>query len=189
MMNLDAIVKKALKDVKATLKKMTESKANEGVAYIKEIPAGVIDTNILQQAAAKKAELDVLLSQVKMIDAQYQPLRAKVLEQLPGNAKDKVEVVIDGIQIKKHSRTTGGGKLDEAKLGELARKKKILSKVTKKVTVFDEEAVLMALHDGLITYEEYVSCLTEGKVTPVIDIEYKECPQQVVIPEEQDAAV
>lgn len=147
-MNLDAIVKKAIKEVKSKIKKMTESKSNEGVTFFTEVPEDKINLEILHKAAWKKAQLDIALSQVKAIDAEYQPLRTKVLEQLPGTDKDKVEVVIDGIQIKKHSRTNGGGKIDVEKLGELARKKRILSKVTKKVTVIDEDAVLMALHDG-----------------------------------------
>lgn len=170
---LSSLAIKAINEVKANIKKLLKG----DVKLYKSVPEGVLNPETVKKAAKIKGQIDILESQIASLQVEYAPLRNEILEALPGDKKDKVEVVVDGIQIKKHAQIKGAGKINEEKLMELARKKKILSKVTKKVRVIDEDALMLAIADGLITYDEYKECLSEGTVVEVLKIEQKFCPE------------
>jgi hypothetical protein len=127
----------------------------------------------LSKAADLKSQMDILEQKLKVLQEEYAPLREEILEDLPGEAKDKVEVLIDGVQLKKYPQVRGAGQLDQDKALKLVRTKKLLGALTKKVLVVDEDALTVAVSKGLISEKEYADCLTEGNVAVVLKVERK----------------
>lgn len=178
MKTLSELVAKAVSEVKFNVKNLIE-KRKKGKFY-KELPEDTeLDIVTLRKAVNLKNEIDILESQLKALQEQYKPLRDEILESLPGDEKDKVEVIIDGIQIKKYAQVRNAGKLDHEKALELARKKKILQKVTKVTRVIDEDLLLLAISEGKITYDEFAECLTEGNVIQQLKLEQKNVKRAV----------
>ncbi|AEO93776.1 gp518 [Bacillus phage G] len=175
---LKNLAKNAVKEVKVNLTKMLEKR--KVFKLFEKVEDKTINVKNLKEAAKIKSEIDVLSAKVSNLQAQYKPLREEILSSLPGEPKDKVDLTIEGIHIKKYPKISGGNKIDQAAFLELARKKRILQMTTKKVTVVDEEAVLGAISQGYLTYEELLTCIPEGKVTEnlTLDILYSEEEEQ-----------
>lgn len=175
---LKNLAKNAVKEVKVNLTKMLEKR--KVFKLFEKVEDKTINVKNLKEAARIKSEIDVLSAKVSNLQAQYKPLREEILSSLPGEPKDKVDLTIEGIHIKKYPKISGGNKIDQAAFLELARKKRILQMTTKKVTVVDEEAVLGAISQGYLTYEELLTCIPEGKVTEnlTLDILYSEEEEQ-----------
>lgn len=165
--NLVDIGMKAIIEIQTAVRKISKKEP----ALHKKAPDVIKET--LNEAADLSAKIDVLESQLKALYAQYEPLRDEILDSLPGEDRDKVEVFIDGIQLKKYSQVRGGGKLNQEKALNLARNKKLIGMLTKKVVTVDEDMMAVAVAKGLITDKEYASCLDEGKVIKVLKVERK----------------
>lgn len=185
---LSEAVLKTITFVKENVKQMVDAR-KKGITY-KELPKdNDLDINLVKKAADIKSEIDILDAKLSALQEQYKPLRKEILETLPGEAIDKVTLLIDGIQIKKSVQVRDAGKLDYNKIFQLARQKKIITKISKNVKIFDEELILMAIDEGLITYDEYLECLTEGNIIPNLKLEKKFVPEVVDTPEESLEAI
>jgi Rps23 Pro-64 3,4-dihydroxylase Tpa1-like proline 4-hydroxylase len=152
-------------DAKKRIEEFTRAKG----ALITE---GNVDSELVREIAKKKAEMEILRSQLKQIEVEYDVLKDKLEAQLPGETEDKIELLIDGIMIKRHPRLKRGAKLNSVLFEQLARRKKIYGRVTKTIKVFDEESILTSLVEGDITYEEYIRCI-DREFTTVLRIENK----------------
>lgn len=157
-------MKKALTQVKKKLKE-----------FAKVTGEHIITTNVnkakLKKAAKTKLMMDSHFSKAKELEVEYKKLQAELGQALPGEVVDTVEIVVDGVFLKKHPRNKLAGKLDHEKVIELAHSKGIFQEVTKTAVVVDEEALLKALASGKITFEEYQT-LTLKEIIPVISIGY-----------------
>lgn len=170
--SLQELAIKAISEVKAKIKEIIDN--NKKGDFIKELPVDhKISLKTLDEAIKVKNEIDIVESKLRALQQQYKPLREEILASLPGEEKDKIEVMLNGVQIKKHIQIKNAGKLDETKMMELLKSKKLLQKTTTKVRVIDEDLLLMAIANDDLTYDEYASCLTEGKVIPVLKVEQK----------------
>lgn len=170
-MNID------VREVKRKLKTL-------GRAQGQTIREGELDRDLVMKATRLKGEIDVLQAKLKALTEEYETHRKVILDSLPGGDEDTVEILIDGILVKKHPRNMG--KLNPERLMDLARQRKILTKITRQVRVIDEDAVLRTLAEGVLTYEDYESCI-EKKIIPVLTLERKLDPNEV--DEEQPSAV
>lgn len=185
---LSEAVLKTITFIKENVKQMVDAR-KKGITY-KELPKdNDLDINLVKKAADIKSEIDILDAKLSALHEQYKPLRKEILETLPGESIDKVTLLIDGIQIKKSVQVRDAGKLDYNKIFQLARQKKIITKISKNVKIFDEELILMAIDEGLITYDEYLECLTEGNIIPTLKLEKKFVPEVVDTPEESLEAI
>lgn len=131
-----------------------------------------IDIFTLTQALRVKAQMEQLESTLKELEKQYQPLRDELLgqvEQVQNSEYDSVEYVNDGKRLYKYPKNSKSGKYDESKLADLARNKKIYSKIFKKVVQVDESALIKALQQGKITPDEF-RAITIQMISPVIEI-------------------
>lgn len=191
MSNKSMLSEAALKTIafiKENVKQMVNTR-KKGITY-KELPKDSdLDINVVKKAADLKTEIEILKAKLSALDEQYNPLRKEILEKLPGQDIDKVTLLIDGIQIKKSVQVRDSGKLDYNKIFQLARQKKIITKISKNVKIFDEELILLAIDEGHITYEEYLECLTEGNIIPTLKLEKKFVPEVVDTPEESLEAI
>lgn len=185
---LSELAVKAVNEVKDQIAIMVKRK-KEGYLYTEMPEDYSLDSRIVQDATSIKAQIDILETKKKALEKKYKPLREMILDSLPGGSKDKVEYMIDGIQVKKFCQIKGAGKLDEDKFLELAKKKKILTKVTKQVRVVDEDRVLLAIANEELTLAEYVDCLSEGSVAEVLKLERKFCPTVEEEDQDQDEAM
>lgn len=167
---LQKLATKVVKEVKENIQKLLDRRRSATATY-EEVDLEVLDVETLKEATRVKAEIDALISKVTVLQAKYKPLREEILDSLPGDKEDKVEAVVDNIRIKKYTQIKGAGKVDTEKMLKLARKKKILQKVTKQVRVIDNDALMAALAEGLISYDEYVECLSPGNVIEHISLE------------------
>lgn len=157
---------KVVQDIQKAAKQLAKKEPK----LYKEASVGV---ETLNEAADLKTKIEIMETELKALYDKYNPLRAEILASLPGEPVDKVEVLIDGIQIKKFSQVKGSGVLDQERALNLVRNKKLVGKVTKKVTLVDEDALAIAVHTGHISMEEYASCLSAGNVAQVLKIERK----------------
>lgn len=167
---LSKLASKALKEVKENIQKLLDGRKTSFNVY-DEVDTEKLSIATLKEATKTKAEIDALVSKVTILQAKYKPLREEILASLPGTKNDKVEVTIENIHLKKYPQIKGAGKLEEDKFLELAKKKKILQKVTKHIRVIDQDSVMAALAEGLITYDEYIECVSEGKPTEHLSLE------------------
>lgn len=156
--------KKALKKVQATLKQMAKITGNV-------ITTGQVNRRKLHKAMRIRTVMDSHFTQAKALEKEYIKLRDEIGAELPGELNDTVELVIDGIIVKKHARNKAAGKLDEAKVFALAQSKGLVSQITKLVPAINEEGLLAALLEGKITYEEYQACTIQD-IVPVVSIQY-----------------
>lgn len=161
------------------------AKKNRKSVLYKEAPLVYVPD--LEKAAELKSKIEVMEQQLKVLYAEYDPIKESIIASLPGTKEDQVEVMINGIQIKTWPTVRGAGVLDQEKAVELAKKKKILGKVSKKVTVVDENSLTAAVVEGIITENEYAACLTEGKVAQNVKISRKFTPTEVKKQEESAA--
>ncbi|MNM09754.1 hypothetical protein D3C81_198700 [compost metagenome] len=159
-------------------------KSRNSVLY-KEAPSVYVPD--LEKAADLKSKIDVMEQQLKVLYAEYEPIKESIVASLPGTKQDQIEVMIDGIQLKTWPTVRGAGVLDQEKAAELAKKKKILGRVSKKITVIDENALTAAVVEGVITENEYAACLTEGKVSQNVKISRKFTPTEAKKQEESAA--
>lgn len=191
MSNKSILSEAALKTIafiKENVKQMLNARKT-GVTY-KELPQDSnLDIKTVRKAADLKTEIEILEAKLSALNEQYKPLRKEILEMLPGDNIDKVTLLIDGIQIKKSVQVRDSGKLDYNKIFQLAKEKKIITKISKNVKVFDEELILLAIDEGHITYDEYLSCLTEGNIIPTLKLEKKFIPEVQETPEESLEAI
>jgi hypothetical protein len=142
-----------------------------------------LDLETLDKAVNLKNQIDILDTQLKSLREKYNPLREEILLKLPGSEHDKVDAIVRGVQIKKYPQVRGAACLKEDKALELAKNKKILTKVTKQVRIIDHDMLLLAVEQGDITFDEYLNCLSEGSVSEVLKLERK-----FVIPNNDDSA-
>lgn len=159
---------KALKEIKENIK---QKMVPNFKVYNEKDVEGHVDVAKLKRATYLKSELDKYELKKKQIADEYLKLREEIIDSLPGTDKDKVEAIIEGIKLKKTFQLKGAGKLDTEKIEKLARDKRILTKVSQNVRVFDEDLLLSAVQEGIITMDEYKGCLSEGKTTPVLILE------------------
>lgn len=129
-----------------------------------------VDVNLLERFLELKKEHEKLENQKKVIESEMNELRTKILSQLPGEVKDKVQTVIDGIEINKYSRNKSE-KIDEEKAIDLAKKLKVLSKVAEKKWVLDnkkfKEVMRQKVEEGKLKQEEYNSLIQQAWI-PVL---------------------
>ena len=173
--NLSNLAIKAIQEVKENIKKLIH--VNKQGKFYSDLGDTQLNPNTVKKAFEIKSQIDLLESQLNELRRKYQPLRDEILRSLPGEKIDKVEVLVDGIQVKKFAQIRGAGQLDQQKLLELAKNRKILTKVTKFVRVVDEEQLLLALHEGKISYDEYMDCLTQGQIIEALKLEQKQLPE------------
>lgn len=157
---------KSLKDVKARI----QNRLKGNFTHFKTAD---VDQKALLRAVDLKSQIDFLEGQIKALHDEYKPLRDQILFELPGDKADKVDALIHGVHVKKYTQNRGAGQLIQDKALELAKSKKIATKVTKTIKVVDEDLLMLAVADGIITEEEYVECLTEGTVVEMLKLEKK----------------
>lgn len=159
-----AQLKKAVSQTKKKLKELAKITGD----YITTV---TIDRRKLRKAAQIRLQMDSHFERAKQLEVEFKKLQAELGASLPGEEIDTVEVVIDGIRLKKYPRNKLSGKLNEEKIFALAHEKGIFSEVTKPKVEIDEEGLLKALVTGKITFEEYQDC-TLKEIIPVISIAY-----------------
>lgn len=172
---LSELAKQAISSVKRNIKEMVEKRKKGNL--IDTLPEDhEFDIEKVKEAAEIKSQIDVLFKKMEALDSKYKPLREEILMMLPGDKGDKVEIMIDGIQLKKHVKYRGAGSVDHEKLMKLIKDKKLVTKLTKKVRVLDEEAVFLALAEGAISYDEYFECVKEGSLVQELKLEKRFAP-------------
>jgi hypothetical protein len=117
-----------------------------------------IDFFTLTMALKVKAQIEQLESTLKELETQLKPLRDELASQaseLKESEYDSVEFVNDGKRLYMYPKNTKSGKYDESKLVELAKQKKIYSKIFKKTVKVDEDELIKALQQGKITPDEF----------------------------------
>ena len=133
-----------------------------------------IEKETLTLALKKKTQMEELERELKELEKGYQTLRDAILFQIEGiqeSEYDTVEYVNDGQRAFKYPKNSKSGQVDEKKLEELARKKKVYSRVFKEVKVINDAELLKLLQDGTITPDEYRS-VTIQKISPVLELKY-----------------
>jgi hypothetical protein len=146
-----------------------------------------IDRATLTLALQVKAQKELLEGQLKELDNRYQMLRDELLSQIEGietSPYDTVEYVNDGQRAFKYPKNSQAGKIDEVKLEVLAKSKRVMSKVFKKVRVVNEVELLKLLDNGKITLDEY-RAITIQKISPVLEI--KKVAEQIETDTESNA--
>ncbi len=126
----------------------------------------------LSNALKVKAQLEEIEAQQKELERRYQSLRNQIVDELTdiqANQYDSVEYVNNGKRAYLYPKNTQSGKLDEDKLKQLARKKKIYSKIFKPTVMVDDTELIKALQEGLITPDEFRQ-VTLQKITHVLEI-------------------
>lgn len=157
-------LKKALTQTKKKLKEFAKITGEY-------ITTATVDRRKLRRAAQIKLMMDSHFERAKQYEVEYKQLQAELGNSLPGEDVDTVEIIVDGIRLKKHARNKLSGKLNEEKIFALAHSKGIFTEVTKPKVEIDEEGLLKALATGKITFEEYQEC-TLKEIVPVISIAY-----------------
>lgn len=145
-----------------------------------------IDKATLTLALQVKAQKELLEGQLKELENRYQSLRDELLAQIDDvqtSENDTVEYVNDGQRAFKYPKNSQAGKIDEVKLEVLAKSKRVMSKVFKKVRVVNEVELLKLLQSGKITIDEY-RAVTIQKISPVLEI--KKVAEQVDIDTESN---
>lgn len=163
MTKVTQIAKNVIKSVEEKLKILSKIKGDK-------IEQANVDIDDVKEFARIKAERDIALANLKKIGDEYEAARQKIISQLPGFETDVVDIVIAGVRIHKFPRNTAAGKLDEEKVLELARKKKILGKVAPFVRKINSKALIEAIAEEKVTYDEYLEC-TKQNIVPVVEIE------------------
>lgn len=163
---LGEVSSKAIIEIQTAAKKLSKKEP-------KLYKTANLDKDVVAQAADLKAQIDVLETKLAALKEDYAPLRDTILADCPGDKIDKVEVLIDGVQVKKYSQVRGAGALDQEKAIRLARAKKLMGKITYKINIVDEDALAVAVAKGLVTQEEYASCLNEGNTIEMLKVERK----------------
>ncbi len=162
-------------DAKIITSKKTPSQKLKDLSKIEgkhiNVSQGINDET-LALAIKKKAQIEELERDLKELEKGYQSLRNDLLAQIEGiqdSEYDTVEYVNDGKRAFKYPKNSKSGQVDEAKLTELAKKKRITSKVFKTVKVVNEDALINLIHAGKITADEY-RAVTIQKISPVLEI-------------------
>jgi restriction endonuclease S subunit len=148
-----------------------------------------IDVFTLTQALRVKAQMEQLESALKELEKQYQPLRDELLlqvEQVQGSEYDSVEYINEGKRLYKYPKNSKSGKYDERKLAELTKKKKIYSKIFKKVVQVDESELIKSLQSGKISADEF-RAISIQMISPVIEI--KQVVEQPIETNNDDVSV
>jgi hypothetical protein len=164
-------------DVKIVMSKKSDSAKLKELSKIEGQHLNVsegIDNVTLTLALKKKTQMEELERQLKELETQYQALRNELLgqvESIENSEYDSIEYVNNGQRLYKYPKNSKAGKLDEQKLTDLARAKKLYSKIFKKVVVVDESALIKALQQGKISADEFRS-VTLQQISPVIEIKY-----------------
>jgi hypothetical protein len=160
---------KILTSKKTTSAKLKELSKMQGLHI--NITEGV-DKDNLTLALKKKAQIEELERQLKELEKQYQPLRDAILndiEAIQTSEYDNVEYTAEGQRAFKYPKNSKSGQVDEAKLEELGKQKRVLGKVFKMVRVVDEDNLIKLLQTGKITADEY-RAVTLQKISPVLEI-------------------
>lgn len=164
MATVKSIAKSLIKSVEEKLKILSKIKGER-------IDTADINPEDVKRMAELKSEMDSIQIKLKTMNEEYQTIRQQVIDQLPGKEEDVVDVIIDGVRIHKYPRNTMAGKLLEDKVLELAKSKRLLGKFAPLKRVINKQAVIEALAEEKITYDEYLQCTTQN-IVPVVDIEF-----------------
>jgi hypothetical protein len=163
------------KDAKTLASKKTPSQQLKELSKIEgkylHVSEG-IDKATLTLALQVKSQMEQLEGQLKELDNRYQSLRDELLAQIEGietSVYDTVEYNNEGQRAFKYPKNSKSGQVDEQKLETLAKQKRVLSKVFKKVRVINEVELLKLLQSGKITVDEY-RAVTIQKISPVLEI-------------------
>jgi hypothetical protein len=133
-----------------------------------------IDDEVLILALKKKVQMEQLERELKELDSSYQGLRDQLLQQvslIQTSELDSVEYVNQGKRLYKYPKNTKSGKYNEKELAELAKKRKVYSKIFKKVVTVDEAELIKAMQQGKITAEEF-RAITIQQISPVLEIKH-----------------
>ena len=133
-----------------------------------------IDEMTITLALKKKTQMEELERELKQLDSEYQKLRDELLSQvetIQDSEYDTVEYTNNGKRLFKYPKNTKSGKYDEKQLAELAKKRKIYSKIFKKVVTVDEGALIKALQEKKITAEEF-RAISIQQISPVLELKY-----------------
>lgn len=160
------IAKNVLKTVEEKLKILSKIKGNR-------IEEAKINEADVREFSRLKAERDAAIKVLEAAGKAYEEARQKIISQLPGKETDVVDVTIAGVRIHKYPRNTASGKLNEKKVLELAKKYRLLGKVAPLVRIVNKQALLEAIAEEKVTYEEYMECTIQN-ITPVVEIEVVE---------------
>ena len=172
---LSELAVNAISEVKLKVKELID--ASKRGKFLRELPKEHnIDIETVKRATRIKLEMEMLESSLAALKNEYEPLRKEIISSLPGDEKDKIEVILDGIQIKKHIQARGGG-IDQNKIMNLIKEKRLVTKVTKNVRIIDEDLLLAAIYNGDITYDEYMNCLKKPSIVQTLKL------QPTVVPE------
>ena len=163
MANVTQIAKSVIKSVEEKLKILSKVKGET-------IESANIDPDDVRNFVRLKAERDAAIATLEKAGKLYEEARQKIIKQLPGTEKDIVDVTIEGFRIHKYPRNTAAGKLNEEKVLQLAKKKKLLGKIAPMVRKVNKQALIEAIANNKISYEEYLDCTTQN-IVPVIEIE------------------
>lgn len=169
-METAAQLKKAITQTKKKLKEFAKITGEY-------ITTANVDRKKLRRAAQIRLQMDSHFDRAKELEVEFKKLQAELGASLPGKDVDTVEIIVDGIRLKKHPRNKLSGKLDEDKVFALAHEKGIFSEVTKPKVEINDDGLLKALTTGKITFEEYQEC-TLKEIIPVISLGY--------LPEDED---
>ena len=157
---------------KQSADKVLKEKSKIGGSYINATEG--VDTFTLTQILRKKTQLEELKKAVKELETEYNQLRDEIVSQIESiqtSKYDTVDVVMDNMRVRKYPKNTKAGQIKEDEMKQLAKDKKLIGKLYEKKLVLDQEKLVKALEEGLITEKEFVS-VTVQAISPVLEVSY-----------------